>query len=179
MERRLARGREYLRKKRMDPEWRAKKKEYLKAYHAEYRKDPIKKALRDAQISEWGKANRESKNRSWAKWRMTKRASSILASIKRRAARKGLEYDLDGFVHEFQARIDAGFCELTGYPFDLTPADEKGSRRFNGPSLDRIDPKKGYTRDNVRVVLNIVNYGLNIWSEDVLREVMSHWLEMK
>ena len=86
---------------------------------------------------------------------------------------------MDGFLPEFQARIDAGFCELTGYPFDLTPAEEKGSRRFNGPSLDRIDSKKGYTRDNVRVVLNIVNYGLNIWSEDVLREVMSHWLEAK
>lgn len=176
MERRLARGREYLRQKRLDPEWHAKKKAYLKAYHDEYRKDPVKKAARDAQISEWGKANRGSKNRTWEKWRVNRRGALLIATARQRAKKKGIPYDLDGRYEDIQRRIDAGFCEVTGYPFDLTQDPVKGSRRFDGPSLDRIDNSLGYTYDNVRVVLNIVNYGMNIWGEEALRKVMSHWL---
>lgn len=178
MERRLARGREYLREKNKDQEWRAKKLAYFKDYHAEYRKDPVKKAARDKQINEWGKAHPENKARSFAKYYLTRRGAAIVAQVKKRSKLKGLAFDLDPHVLDIQRRIDAGYCELTGYPFDLTPAGV-GSRRFNSPSLDRIDCKRGYTYDNVRVVLTLVNVALNEWGEDVLREVMLHWLASK
>lgn len=176
MERRLARGRAYLAEKRKDPEWRAAKQAYLKTYQAKHYKDPEKKAARYAKIETWRKAHRAEQKKYWRTWYVNKRASLILASIKQRAKMRGWVFELDGFGPELQARIDAGYCELTGYPFNLSPADERYSRRFDGPSLDRIDSKKGYTRDNVRVVLNMVNYALNIWHEDELREVMTHWL---
>lgn len=178
MERRLARGREYLRKKRLDPEWHAKKKAYLKAYHDEYRKDPVKKARRDMQINEWGKAHPVAKSKSYAKYYLTRRGAALAANVKRRAKLRGFDYDLDDWVAEIQARIDAGVCEITGYPFDLTPATES-SRRFNAPSIDRIDNSRGYTYDNIRIVLCLVNVALNDWGEDTLREVMLHWLAPK
>lgn len=75
--------------------------------------------------------------------------------------------------------MEAGACELTGYPLDLVLDPVKHRRKFNGPSIDRIDSTKGYTYDNIRVVLNIVNYAMNVYGEDVLREVMSYWLAEK
>lgn len=168
----------YRREKQKDPEWRAKKLAYLREYSKEYRKDPVRKAARDAQIREWCKANPESRARSFAKYRLTRRGAALVAQVKKRAKLKGLDFDLDAHVHDIQARIDAGVCEMTGVPFDLTPP-QGSHRRFNAPSLDRIDPKKGYTYDNVRVVLCLVNIALNDWGEDVLRDVMQRWLDKK
>lgn len=175
MERRLARGRAYLTEKGKDLEWRAKKAAYMREYNRKYREDPVKKAARDAQIRAWGRANPESKARTFAKYRLTRRGAALVAQIKKRAKLKGWEFDLDPYIPDIQRRIDAGVCEITGYPFDLTPPD-KGTRRFNTPSLDRINPKRGYTYDNVRVVLCLVNVALNDWGENVLREVMQRWL---
>lgn len=176
MERRLARGRAYLAEKRKDPEWHDRKKAYLKTYHDEYRKDPVKKAARDAQINAWGKAHPENKAKSFAKYRLTRRGAALVAQVKKRAKLKGWDFDLDPHIPEIQRRIDAGVCEVTGYPFDLTPPENGFTRRFNTPSLDRINPKRGYTYDNVRVVLCLVNVAICDWGDDVLREVMTHWL---
>lgn len=187
-EHRLARQREHAKTHSEKPEQKARMsakrktpeyKAYMKAYSAEWLKRPEVIARRSAYYKVWRQENREKRLATNRKMRLTRRASSMLTSIRKRAKTKGLVYDLDRHVELLQQRIDAGFCELTGYPFDLTPDAIKGSRRFDGPSIDRIDSTKGYTYDNVRVVLNIVNYGLNIWGEDVLRKVMSHWLEAK
>lgn len=49
-------------------------------------------------------------------------------------------------------------------------------RKFNSPSLDRIDPSGGYTYDNVRVVLHLVNQALGDWGVETLSTVMRRWL---
>jgi hypothetical protein len=87
-----------------------------------------------------------------------------MAIARYRAKQKGLPYALD--ENAIQGAIDAGVCELTRIPFDL----EHG-KTWNSPSLDRIDSSKGYTPDNVRVVLYCLNVMANIWGENKIIEI--------
>lgn len=119
----------------------------------------------------WATANRDHLRAREAVRRLEKRALCLIATARTRARKRGLDFDLHDHVAAIQAKIDRGVCEVTGEPFDLSPG-----RKFNSPSLDRIDPTRGYTIDNVRVVLNLVNAALGDWGEGVLREVMTRWL---
>jgi hypothetical protein len=119
----------------------------------------------------WAKENKRHLLAKGAERRLNKRALCLIATTRTRAKKRGLEFDLHLYVDQLQARIDAGKCELTGQRFDLSPG-----RKFNSPSLDRIDPSKGYTFDNVRIVLNVINVALGDWGEETLRLVMSQWL---
>lgn len=167
----------YERARRAIPEVRDRKNAYAREYHKNRVKDPEVLARIRAVRHAWNQKNRDKRNALSAKYRVINRSRFLVAQMKKRAKDKGLPFDLDKHAEDIQRRIDAGFCELTGYPFDLTPCDVKGVRKFNGPSVDRIDNDKGYTYDNIRIVLSIVNYAMNIWGEDVLREVMEHWLK--
>lgn len=55
-------------------------------------------------------------------------------------------------------------CEVTGVDLVLS------NRNFNPytASIDRIDPSKGYTKDNVRIVCLIYNYCKNRFNEDTV-----------
>jgi hypothetical protein len=85
---------------------------------------------------------------------------------KHRAKSRGMDFNLD--PQDIQNRIDKGSCELTGIPFDLTTP-----RAWNAPSLDRIDSSKGYTTDNVRVILYAVNVMANTWGSDKILRIAS------
>lgn len=71
-----------------------------------------------------------------------------------------LEYLID--LHEQQN----GKCKLTKIEFTFnTRQDGQHFNPFN-PSIDKIDSKKGYTKDNIRLVCVIVNLSLNEFGED-------------
>jgi hypothetical protein len=55
---------------------------------------------------------------------------------------------------------------LTRIPFNLD-----GGKTWDSPSLDRINNAKGYTPENVRVVLYCVNVMANIWGENKIIEI--------
>lgn len=80
-----------------------------------------------------------------------------------RAKAKNLEFDL---TREFiLGKLEKGVCEVTGVPLDLSG----GGRKPLTPSLDKIDPMKGYTQDNVQLVSFIYNVAKGDWKhEDVL-----------
>ncbi len=80
------------------------------------------------------------------------RASSLLKAAKRRAKAKGLKFSLT--LNWVKARLETRVCEATGWMFMLQPS--RGHHPF-GPSIDRIDPRKGYTPENCRLVLLAVN----------------------
>lgn len=85
------------------------------------------------------------------------RIYNVLGSSRRSAEKKGLEYDL---TPEWFKERCKGVCEVTGIPFSHDPPREKNSKNPLGPSINRIDTEKGYTKDNCRVVLYAVNRAL-------------------
>lgn len=64
--------------------------------------------------------------------------------------------------------IAKGKCEATGLPFDMAPGPDKSHANPWAPSLDRKNSAKGYTADNVQVVVAVYNYAKSEWTADVL-----------
>ena len=91
------------------------------------------------------------------------RLRMLFAQRKKFSKRNGWPFTID---FEFVRRkIEAGYCEATGLPFDMT-CDYR-SPFF--PSFDQIEPQGGYTPENTRVVVAVFNFAKNIWrDEDVL-----------
>jgi hypothetical protein len=62
-------------------------------------------------------------------------------------------------------KLQHGFCEVTNLPFTYGLE----ARNPWSPSLDRIDPKIGYTLENTRVVVWVYNTAKNVFhDEDVM-----------
>ena len=70
-----------------------------------------------------------------------KHEDAVLHNARQRS--KDSAYDLNR--QWLRVRLDAGICELTHLKFDYT-------KSIFRPSIDRIDPTKGYTKDNCRLV---------------------------
>ena len=85
------------------------------------------------------------------------------------AARKRENYFLSRPDEQMLIRRCEDKCELTGICFG--EKDKDWFRNPWSPSLDRINAKEGYTAENCRIVLTIVNGAMNEWGEDVLRYV--------
>ncbi len=82
------------------------------------------------------------------------RASNLIRSARNRAKRKGFKFNLN--VDWVERKIVEGVCQITGVEFDLKPS--KGTQHnYFAPSIDKIDPKKGYVMSNCQVVLWGVN----------------------
>jgi hypothetical protein len=147
---------------------KSKKAQYAKDYTAR----PEIAERRRKNFAVWREQNKERITALDAKRRLEKRAQILVANARCRARAIDVAFDLDKHTPEIQQRLDLGVCELTGEPFDFSPG-----RTFASPSIDRIDPAKGYTYSNIRVVLFMVNTALGNWGEDVLRRVMTRWIE--
>ena len=91
------------------------------------------------------------------------RALYMLKNCKQSFERRNIFFDL--VLEDILPAVEAGHCELTGLPFDFKPSKEKSKNPY-APSVDRIDSDKGYTRDNVRVVLWAVNQALGECSDE-------------
>jgi hypothetical protein len=108
------------------------------------------------------------------------RVYSLLESAKCRSKKKNLKIDIDlDFLLEMYEKQN-GRCCLTDIEFKLER--NKNKERFYtpyAPSLDKIDSSKGYTRDNVRLVLVIVNLALNRFGDKVFEEISTAFLKKK
>lgn len=96
-------------------------------------------------------------------WRFN-RATHLISSIRIKCREQGLEFDLT--KSWLQQKIEAGKCELSGLPFDM---DQK--RGPMSPTVDRIDPKGGYTMKNCRLIIWYLNRALSNLGEDFAVEV--------
>lgn len=88
--------------------------------------------------------------------------------------KKGIQFNLTKYIHQLSERINKGVCEVSGFLLDNTPS---AGRKFNAPSLDRIDPKRGYVYENVRIVAFAVNAAMGDWGEDAFKQIMKKWME--
>lgn len=94
---------------------------------------------------------------------------------KREATKRGIPFELtfDELI-ELMERAQ-GRCEISFIPF----SDERwGSyRKPWAMSIDRIDSREGYRKDNVRLVCVAVNFAMQDWGEDVLILIVQSMLE--
>ena len=80
------------------------------------------------------------------------RAKSMMKTIKKRMGKWGI---LDSLDFEESYLIDlmkTGFCVETGIEFIYEKQERFKCHPFS-PSVDRIDSTKGYTKDNIRMVI--------------------------
>jgi hypothetical protein len=89
-----------------------------------------------------------------------------------RARRLGLGCADDLFVvalamMEAQSRC----CALSGVPFSLEVLGHGAAPRPFAPSIDRIDARRGYAADNIRIVCWAVNCLLGTWGDEVARRI--------
>lgn len=105
------------------------------------------------------------------------RAKYLVTACRARCVKKNIPFDLHEHIPEIQTRLDKGFCEVTGFPFDLRPREmEETGRRPATPSLDRKNPKGGYLLSNIRVVCFAVNAAMGDWGEKETLPIMEAWL---
>jgi len=65
-------------------------------------------------------------------------------------------------------------CAITGIPFQMELGKPYKRNPFR-PSIDRIDSKRGYTKDNIQIVLSIVNTMRLDYSDDIINQVIIAW----
>lgn len=78
------------------------------------------------------------------------RLSAMLSRTKARAKKQQFAYDLDRTW--LRRKLQAGRCEFSGVQF----VNGQQYHPFS-PSLDRVDPGRGYTKDNCKVILLCLN----------------------
>ena len=94
--------------------------------------------------------------------------SMLLNNAKDRARKSGVSFDLS---REFiEKKLEAGACELSGIQFVRMPQRQHRAHPF-APSLDKIDPTKGYVDGNVRMLCFAVNQARSDFGDEVLLTV--------
>lgn len=133
-----------------DGEFRERYKERAKEWRAENRE------RLNARASAYYYANREViYARENAKRQATRKSSPwkmLLAGCKSRALEKKLPFDL---TEEWAINCWTGRCEATGIVFLC--GQPHGTPRTFWPTIDKIDPQRGYVQDNCRFVLWAIN----------------------
>lgn len=123
-------------------EYYEKNKEKLKLQRAEWRKNNKER------VKARSKAYREEAKDEMQKWRDDNKDKLYFLSLKSRAKKKGLDFNLDE-----QDVLGVVLCPVLGFPL----VRSVGKPSWNSPSLDRIDNTKGYVKGNVQIMSYLAN----------------------
>jgi len=99
-------------------------------------------------------------------------SGSVLNGWRQRARRDKIVYSLKPADIEAIWVAQKGLCSVTARPLNLTKNDPCRV------SLDRVDPSKAYTVDNVRLVCTSVNYARHVLTDDDLRKLLEDMHEV-
>ena len=92
-------------------------------------------------------------------------ARSLFQNSAANAVRRNVEHSL---TYEWvRERVERGVCELSGVPFVFG-----GNKHPRNPSIDRIDSSRGYTPDNCRIALWMLNAGKNDAEDQVFVDAL-------
>jgi hypothetical protein len=139
------------------------------AQNARKRADPEKtKAQRNAYRAADPERYKEYDRKDQMKQRIRHPWRSSFNAARKRARKKGLEFTI---THDWARANFTGFCALTGLPFAVREEVGKSGPGPFSPSLDQIEPAKGYTPDNCRYVLFAVNAFKHVLSDAEMRVV--------
>lgn len=150
---------------------REKRKLAMRAYRAKNRDELERKRRERHRLYGRKRGPRTAAEREKAlaylkRMRVERTASRLVADAKARARQRGLFFDL---TQEWAEARWNGTCEITGFPFVV---DGCKSSAFS-PSLDRIDPAKGYAQDNCRFILWAINRFKNSDTDGLMFSIAS------
>lgn len=91
---------------------------------------------------------RECNKKSSKEWNANNKDSLILKRLKERSIKKGLDFDLT--IEDIKVPLK---CPVFGFELQRNHKIPL----FNSPSVDRIDPTKGYTKDNIQILSQLAN----------------------
>lgn len=94
----------------------------------------------------------------------------FLKTCKMRMVQKNREVNLSLRDLKEQWDKQKGICPYTGWKMKIAPCQSRKSIRKtpDRASLDRIDSKKGYVKNNIQFVSLIAQYAKNDWDECVI-----------
>ena len=149
-------------------EYYAKNKKRLNERAANWRKNNPDKVRTSKQ--NWWVANKEDSKKKHQKWQLT---------LKGRLCRKlyHLKKHKNGKVREVNIDVDFllnlwnsqdGKCAISDYPMSFTESN------LFGVSIDRIDSNGGYTKDNVQLVCQGINFAKNKFSNEDIKEFWNY-----
>ena len=97
------------------------------------------------------------------------RGSILLSQARTRAKRLNVKFDLT-ITWVNNAIYKRKTCAVSGLTFVLARANKQ--RHHLAPSIDRINPKGGYTKRNCRIVCWFFNAAFNIYGETVFKQMI-------
>lgn len=112
------------------------------------RHDPEWLKRHQEQGNEWRRNNKEAVKASYKKSKLKHPEKFLLKQAKKRSLDKGLEFSLvldDIIIPEC--------CPIMGEVLQYIP---NGYSDYS-PSIDRVDSKKGYVKDNIQIISSIAN----------------------
>lgn len=152
-------------RKEYQRQWRSKNKEsYLKSSRA-YRarnKERINEANK-----EWNSRHREAIQKTQRAWVDTPKGRAVRLVIAAKVRARKLKVPFNLTAEDVLFPLVLGECEATGILFERTAK----ARSPFAPSLDRVDPTKGYVKGNVQVVIWALNAMRGTWGDSVLLQV--------
>tara|TARA_R110002126_G_scaffold187631_1_gene336282 strand:+ start:88 stop:702 length:615 start_codon:yes stop_codon:yes gene_type:complete len=107
------------------------------------------------------KDNRGSNNPAWKGYKEI--SASYISGLKHGAKTRGYCFEITMEDLQDLWEKQDGLCALTGQKLDLLA---KGRTASNKASLDRIDPKRGYTPDNIQWLHKDINFMKRNYNED-------------
>lgn len=102
------------------------------------------------------------------KWRSRSKEKIMFMAAKGRAKKYGLEFNID----ESDIVIPE-YCPVLGFKLRVDSDGDRRPKQFS-PSLDRINPAKGYVKGNVRVISLKANTIKSDASVEELRAVLRY-----
>jgi len=127
--------------------------------------------------------NRQKANEDLLTYRATTLYKGALDRTKLKNARTGKEHPFDITIEWVREKLEAGVCESSGqelyikdYKFKESQTDYERIHPRSA-SLDQINPGKGYTKDNVRVICDMLNKMFSDKSDDEAYPVVKAWIE--
>jgi hypothetical protein len=90
----------------------------------------------------------------------------LVSRAKSKCKKLGLPFDLDKEYLVELNKSQGGKCSKTGIEFQLRPAEGYGDAAPWTPSLDQLDPGKGYTKTNIQLVCFMYNVCKGVWTNN-------------
>jgi len=102
------------------------------------------------------------------------RLTNLLNLAKKRSKGKPFDLDIDFLISLYDKQF--GKCLLTNIDFSFIKPDNFRVDPF-AISIDKINAKSFYTKDNVRLVCVAVNFGLNEFGDKIFKQICESYIE--